>query len=560
MVTMRDGVHLSVDIYAPKSSETLPGILSITPYSNTLQLFQDEARWYAARGYVVVMADSRGRYDSEGTWNPFDARHKADGYDLVEWIAKQTWSNGKVGMIGMSYQAVTQWWTASMAPPHLAVIVPQVSPPDWFYNVPYQDGALTGWFFCWSAWMSGRTMQPIDIEKFGGLSALLKHTPYIDIRSILGMESAPWFDEIYEQNKASDPYWKGTFVQNQQSYSNVRVPSLAFSGWFDVNHPGTPMNYLGMKKYGSTPDARLTRMIIGPWVHHINTRVVGGIDYGPDAVIDVRGYTTRWLDRFLKGIDNGAERDPPVHVFVMGENKWHSEQDWPLPEATPTDYFLVSGGHANSLKGDGLLSTDPPQHVGSDTYVYDPHKPTLDPFDSAVYENHGALDTRLSAIGDEVLVYQTSPLTSPVEVTGPVEATLYAATSARDTDWMMRLVDVLPDGRSLLLTEGVVRARSRDPANEGRFSASQLSVVESGKVYKYIIQFWRGTANLFQRGHRIRVELSSSWYPYYAPNLNTGADNLATVRMSDAVVARQVIYHAPDYPSHISLPIVHRSQ
>jgi len=313
-------------------------------------------------------------------------------------------------------------------------------------------------------------------------------------------------------------------------------------------------------------------MIVGPWEHlgpfvgvfpgddsNRHQQVVAGIDYGEAAKLDVNGYIVRWFDHFLKGVDNGVDKDPPVHVFVMGENRWHAEADWPLPEAKPTRYYLVSSGHANSLKGDGLLTTTAPAQDRADHYTYDPRHPTLDPF--ASYPEHnghldGALDTRLSAIGDEVLVYSTPPLQSPVEVTGPIEATLYAATSARDTDWMVRLVDVQPDGRSLVLTEGVMRARNRDPSDDGRFNGAQLSSIDPGKVYQYTLRFWRGTANLFQAGHRIRVELSSSWFPYFLPNLNSGADNVATVSMSEAVVAHQTIHHGPQYPSHVLLPIV----
>jgi len=560
MVPMRDGARLSVDIYTPKSLEKWPGILCILPYDKGIM--RTDARWFAKRGYVVVVADSRGHYGSDGTSDPFDPRLKTDGYDLVEWLAQQPWSNSKVGMIGGSYGGWTQWWTASTVPPHLAAIAPEVAPPDAFENIPYQNGVLNGWVMDWAAMMSGRTLQIVDTGRYGGWGERredFKHTPYNEINAYRGMESAPWFQEWYRQNKSTDPYWKGISYQGEEHYSRMTVPSLAFSGWFDADHPGTPMNYMGMKKFGATPEARRPSLVIGPWNHGINERVVAGIDYGPAATFDLNGYVVRWFDHFLKGVNNGVEKDPPVYVFVMGENQWHAEQDWPLPEAKATKFYFASGGHANSLKGDGVLTTTPPREEASDTYTYDPGNPTLDPFESFPDHNghlDGALDTRLSAIGDEVLVYQTPPLESPVEVTGPIEATLHAATSARDTDWMMRLVDVQPDGRSLLLTEGIMRARNRDPANKGRFNSAQLSMIEPGKVYEYTIRFWRGTGNLFQRGHRIRVEISSSWYPYFLPNLNTGADNLAMVSLSDAVVARQTVHHGARYPSHILLPVI----
>jgi hypothetical protein len=564
MIEMRDGVSLSGDIYAPKSSEKLPTILSITPYGNTVYLTHPrmDARWFAKRGYVFVGIDSRGRNDSEGVWDPFDAKHKTDGYDLVEWIAQQSWSNGKVGMIGMSFQGWTQWWTASTAPPHLAAIVPQVALPDQFENLPYQNGVLTGGYWVnWCAVMSGRTAQIAgNTGTYGGWGHDdFKHPPYIDINAVRGIENAPWNKAMYLQNKSIDPYWKAIAYQGPEHYSKVTVPSLAFGGWFDANYPGTPMNYIGMKKFGATPQARRPSMIIGPWVHDINRRVVGGIDYGPEAVIDVEGYTLRWLDHFLKGIDNGVEKDPPVYVFVMGENKWRAAPDWPLPGTKFTKYYFASSGRANSLEGDGVLTATPSRKDSFDTYIYDPRNPTLDPFHSYPKTEgavDGALDTRLSAIGDEVLVYQTPPLESPVEVTGPIEAVLYAATSARDTDWMVRLVDVQPDGRSLLLAEGAMRARNRDPAGAGQFNAAQLSMIEPGKVYQYTIRFWRDTGNLFLKGHRIRVEISSSWYPYFLPNLNSGADNVAMVSMSEAVVAHQSLHHGPKHPSHILLPVI----
>jgi putative CocE/NonD family hydrolase len=562
MVAMRDGIRLALDLYLPKMPEKLPVVLTMTPYGRT-NLYS-KARWFAQRGYIFVAADSRGRFDSDGAWDPFNAKHKTDGYDLVEWLAKQPWSNQRVGMWGPSYMGYTQWWTASTVPPHLMAIAPVAAPADAFEDSPYRNGALVGnWLPDWVSMMSGRTTQIVDDGAYGGWFKRrlkdLKDTPYSEVNANRGLESAPWVLEWYRQNRSTDPYWEEIAYQGADHYSKVTAPSLSITGWFDVVHSGSPMNYLGMKQFGATSQARRPVLIIGPWTHATYERVVGGVDYGPDAALDVEGYIVRWFDHFLKGVDNGVERDPPVYVFVMGENKWHAEQDWPLPEARPTKYYFTSQGHANSQKGDGLLTITPPRRELSDTYIYDPHHRTLDPSTSLPNSNghiDGAWDTRQSAAGDEVLVYQTPPLTSAIEVTGPIEATLYASTSARDTDWMVRLVDVQPDGRSLLLADGVMRARSRDQANDGKFNAAQFSQIEPDKVYKYTIRFWRGTANLFQNGHRIRVEISSSWFPFFLPNLNTGVDNLAMVSMSEAVAAHQIVRHGPRYPSHILLPVI----
>ena len=559
LVAMRDGVRLSVDIYRPDAPGRSAGILSITPYDNNGP--RERARWFAKRGYVVVLADSRGRFDSEGEWDPFTAHHKTDGYDLVEWMAKQDWSNGRVGMIGGSYGGWTQWWTASEVPPSLKAIAPQVAPPDQLYNIPYQNGVLHGVFLDWAAWMSGRTGQTVDTTgAYGGGFANtratdLLHTPYIDINRARGLRNSPWFESWIRSNLSTADYWRKISYQSKESYGRMTVPSLNMTGWFDADHPGSPMNFSGMKQYGATPEARRPTLIIGPWPHGINKRVVGRFDYGPDAIIDVEGYTTRWFDHFLKGVANGVEKDPPVYVFVMGPNKWYAERDWPLPQTRWTKYYLNSDGKANSLRGDGVLSTTLPAKETMDRYVYDPAKPTRAPWTGGHIEN-GAEDARIPAMGDEVLVYTTPPLAEDVEVTGPVEAKLYAATSARDTDWMVRLIDVHPDGYAALLTEGLMRARNRDPENGGVFTPERLSTITPGQVYEYTIKFWRGTGNLFAMGHRIRVEISSSYFPYYLRNLNTGADNVGLVKESDAVVATQSVYHGPRYPSHIVLPVI----
>jgi putative CocE/NonD family hydrolase len=318
------------------------------------------------------------------------------------------------------------------------------------------------------------------------------------------------------------------------------------------------MNYLAMKQHGANADARRPRMVIGPWQHIINTsRKLGAFDYGEQAIIDWDGYVCRWFDHWLKGIDNGVMNDAPVHVFVMGRNEWHAEQDWPLPQTRWTKYFFDSKDQANSISGDGVLSTSPPTGSDHDSYVYDPAKPTRSPFTGGHLED-GAADTRKSSSGNDVLVYTTPPLEEEVEVTGPITAKLYAATSARDTDWMVRLIDVQPDGFSAMLCEGVMRARHRDPAREGTFNPAKLSLIEPDQVYEYTIDFWRATSNAFLKGHRIRVEISSSYFPYYLRNLNTGADNIGLETTS--VVATQKIMHTTRQASHIVLPIIPRTQ
>lgn len=560
---MRDGVRLSVDLFRPDVDESrrFPAILIITPYSNNPG-YQPRGTWFAQRGYVVAVADSRGRFDSEGDWDPFDPRHKTDGYDLVEWLAKQPWCDGNVGMMGLSYMGWTQWWTATQAPPSLRAIVPEVAPPDQFYNLPFQNGVYVGVMMDWAGTMAGRVGQTLGPGPYGGFAAGDRRLtdymqlPYLKLNERRGAMDSPWFEKWIRGHTASDPYWQGIAYQTPESYSRVTVPSLAVTGWFDADFNGSTMNYLAMKKSGATDAARKPRLVIGPWPHIFNQSTkIGDVDYGPAAKIDWDGYVCRWFDHWLKHRDNGVMEDAPVRLFVMGRNQWRAATDWPVPGTKFTKYFLHSGGKANSLNGDGLLSTTPPgaDAAPGDTYVYDPARPTRSPFTGGHLEE-GAIDTRNSSSGDDVLVYSTPPLERDVEVTGPIQAKLYAATSARDTDWMVRLVDVAPDGPARLLAEGVMRARHRDPRNEGAFNARQLSQIEPGTLYEYTLDFWRPTANLFVKGHLIRIEISSSYFPYYLRNLNTGADNIGLETRFE--VARQTIAHSPTHPSHILLPIL----
>ena len=556
---MRDGVKLSVDAFQPKAEGKFPAILIITPYSNNPG-FAKRGTWFAQRGYVVAVADSRGRFDSEGTWDPFDPKHKTDGYDLVEWLAHQPWCDGHVGMMGLSYMGWAQWWTASQAPPSLKCIVP----PDAMFNTPYQNGVLVSWMVDWAGANGGRVGQNMGPGPYGGFALEERRLtdymqlPYLKLQEVRGALDAPWYEKWIRGNTSTDKYWQDIAYQTPESYGKISVPSLAATGWFDADFPGAPMNYLAMKQHGATAEARRPRMVIGPWQHIINSsRKLGAFDYGEEGVIDWDGYVCRWFDHWLKGIDNGVENDAPVHLFVMGRNRWRTAPDWPLPETQWTKFYLHSNGHANGIGGDGTLSIGADQSAESDTYTYDPAKPTRSCFTGGHLED-GAADTRKSSSGDDVLVYTTPPLTEEVEVIGPITAKLYAAMSARDTDWMVRLIDVQPDGFSAMLCEGVMRARHRDPERNGSFNPAKLSTIEPHEVLEYTIDFWRATANVFAKGHRIRIEISSSWFPYYLRNLNTGADNIGLETTS--VIAKQTIYHDAKHPSHVVLPIIPKAQ
>ncbi len=557
---MRDRVRISVDIYRPAGDGKFPGLLVQTPYNNNTLGLMNRARWFARRGYAVALADCRGRFDSEGEWDPFQAVLKTDGFDLVEWLAAESWCDGKVGTYGGSYLGWTQWWTAVTAPPSLRAMVPEVAPPDGLYNGPYQNGALVCWAVDWAGAMSGRTGQIMGEGPYGGFANnrttdYLTY-PYLTLLQRRGAADNTWYEKWILQNKSSDEYWQMISYQGEEHFAKVSVPTLNVTGWFDANHTGSPMNYRGVQQHGSTSAARHPQLVIGPWQHSFNTRKVGAIDYGEEAQLDWDGYCCRFFDHHLKGQANGLEGDLPVHLFVMGENRWRAEKDWPLPQTKWTKFFLHSGGKANTQNGDGKLDRTPPTTESADSYSYDPRNPTPSPFKGGHTED-GAVDTRDGASRDDVLVYVTAPLEESVEVTGPISATLFAATSATDTDWMVRLVDVAPDGSTALLCDGVLRARFRNPERGGRYNPAQLSRIEPGKVYEYTIDFWRGTANRFAIGHRIRVEISSSFFPYFLPNLNSGEDNVGLA--TKPMVARQQILHDAEHPSHILLPLIEPS-
>jgi putative CocE/NonD family hydrolase len=546
-VEMRDGTALVADLFRPRRGGPAPVIISITPYGRGM--LKGEGRWFARNGYAYLAIDQRGRFDSGGDYDTFGAVHKEDGYDAVEWAAAQEWCTGEVGMVGHSASGWTSWWAANMAPPHLAAIMPATSPADNFLSQPYLYGLLVGgWWLDWSAAITGHANQSlVDTDR---LRSFL-HLPYVEVneaRGSGGTRTREWL----ERHSASDPYWQAIAAQGEAEYRKVEVPSLSVSGWFDVSYLGTPMNFAGMREFGATPEARAARMIVGPWPHSINRRIVSGVDFGDDAIVDLDGETLRWFDHYLKGVDNGMDRAAPVQIFVMGENAWHDEADWPIPDAVPTPFHLAPGGRLGPL----------PDEDGSDVYVYDPRKPTIDAaqFDGGAHDQVGPIDTRESIASGGVLTWATDPLERAIEVTGPLEAVIYAATSARDTDWFVRLVDIHPDGRSLLLAEGGLRARNRAPEDEGRFDGTRLSKIVPGNVYRYTIEFWRHTANLFLPGHRIGVEISSSWYPSFLPNPGSGDANVALVREEGIVVATQTIHHGPTHPSHVLLPILDRAK
>ena len=558
-VPMRDGVELAADVYMPVDGGPFPALVLRTPYdklaSDDLQL-RSAIVHLAQTGYAAVSQDVRGRFESDGEFYPFV--HEADdGHDTIEWIGRQPWCNGKVGVVGASYRGLTNWQAGQSRSRYLTSLTPRVACSNVYHNWVYTGGALQLAFgLSWSLGVNGRTANgphewmPEEIHKRSASWRL----PLIDCHESIGRSVSYWRDWI--SHPSYDDYWR-SMRPIDEHYAEVGVPALGIGGWFDVFLQGGINNFVGVSRHGRSERARRgQKMVIGPWVHDLGERgqtsVVGDIDFGPEALIDIRDLEDRWHEYWLKGVDNGIMDEPRIKLFVMGANRWREADEWPLPETRYTPYYLHSGGGANSDLGDGALAPAPPETEPPDTYLYDPEHPVLTIGGSTCCSEEnlylvtiGPRDQRPNEARPDVLVYSTPPLEEEVEVTGPVKLVLYASSSAPDTDWVAKLVDVFPDGYAMNAAEGILRARYRD-------SWERPELMEPGAVYRFEIDLW-STSNRFLKGHRIRVELTSSNFPHYDRNPNTGAPFGQDAGLR---TARQTVYHDRDRPSHILLPVI----
>lgn len=557
-VAMRDGVVVSADIYRPAGEGRFPAILYRTPYSNNTEQAIETSRWFAARGYVFLYQDVRGKFDSQGDFYPF--RHEPDdGYDMDEWIGKQAWFSGKIGTMGGSYAGYTQWAQALRGSKYLAAMAPQFTTPDIHGNWFYIDGAFNYAFaLSWGAIMiDGQVNQ--STGNAVDMAAIYRTLPIAAAPRAAGHRAPHYQDWISHPTR--DAYWNDISYEN--GYERIQVPMLSIGGWYDIFLRGTLQDDVEVRRQAGAEARAGKRMMIGPWIHGASTRNNAGpgqparkdaVDFGPHADVDLQKLYLRWFDYWLKGIDNGVREEPPVKLFVMGENVWRHEAEWPLKRARPTKYYLSSGGRANTLDGDGRLSTQPAagRTAATNNYIYDPNDPvpTLGGTSCcAALTSVGPMDQRPVEKRQDVLVFTTEPMKETVEVTGPVTLTLYAATTAKDTDWTAKLVDVAPDGFARNVQEGILRARYRETRGE-----RAGSLLQPGKVYEYQIDLW-SASNAFLPGHRIRLEISSSNFPHFDRNLNTGEDPATGDRIE---VATQTIHHSKQYPSHLVLPIVPR--
>jgi uncharacterized protein len=562
---MRDGAVLRADIYRPDTAEKYPAILIRLPYLKNMLATQAgifHPQRFAQNGYAVVIQDCRGTGSSDGELYPF-LPEPEDGYDTVEWVAAQPWCNGNVGMYGVSYLGFTQWTATIMQPPHLKAICPGESSA---FELPTMERGLfhlqasVRWFLnqCSLAIPRSKLTPEEAAKKRAYLVSLLDNLdeqyaklPLIDMppAHVDGIAIAPFLIEWikYWEDEA---YWKK--FHYPIPLEKVAVPCFHITGWNDFMVRGVSANFRELKKRGGSELSRTyQKIVIGPWVHgHAMLGTVDEIDYGlasSGPAIDMTGMHLKWFDYWLKGIKNGITDEPPVKLFIMGENKWRDENEWPLARTVYTKYYLHSRGRANTRFGDGLLSTEKPSGEQNDVFMYDPRNPVPSkweaPSSSAyiyVIQDQRGIEER-----PDVLVFTTPPLQEKIEVTGPIQLVLYASSSAVDTDFTGKLVDVWPNGKAYNLTHGIVRARYRNSAYKPEF-------IEPGKVYEFTIDLGV-TGIVFKAGHCIRLEISSSNYPEYDRNQNTGNP---IGQDAEIEVATQTIFHTDKYLSHLLLPII----
>lgn len=538
-IPMRDGLTLSTDIFRPDAPGKFPVILVRTPYDNSAAANTVRGRFWASRGYIYAVQDVRGRGDSDGKFYPL-VTEADDGDDSITWLANQAWSNGKIGMTGGSYLGWVQVLAATKKNPHLAALNPIVTPSDPWRQFPMQYGAYSPSTISWLAYIDGHTLQ--DITQFD-LLAVYRHLPMRDADRLMGRTFKAWHDWL--DHPTPDAYW------DQQSYQErllqSPVPMLHISGWYDDVLPGTTENFINMTTRATDPAARRRQqLILGPWGHGINrSRYMGDIDFGPMAVIDLDTVQVRWFDRWLKGTENGAENDTPVRIFVMGENRWRNEREWPLARTRYLKFYLHSGGKANSLFGDGRLDTLPPMTEPTDSYRSDPAHPVTFITEADFHQMGGPDDYRPVERRDDMLVFTTAPLTESMEMCGPLTSSIVASSSARDTDWITRILDVHPDGFAQRLNEGVFRARYR----HGMTKPAPLT---PGEEARYDIDDW-STCIRLDAGHRLRVEVMSSAFPKWDVNQQTGGPIGSD---SSGVIADQRVFHDRNRASYVVIPVV----
>ena len=563
-VPMRDGVWLATDLYRNADGSAAPVLVMRLPYDKE-RFVSPETMTLVQAGFHVVIQDSRGRFASQGEFHA-SVQEINDGVDCCTWVAQQSWCDGRIGTLGGSYVGQVQWLASPQMPDAVQAMAVLLAPVDHYSDIAYRGGVLNlGSMLFWCSMMAlgeqGRRIAagvatPAALQAqamaAGNLANLYNELPLAGMAHLQGI-SPHFFDWI--SHPAYDDFWHKIDARN---FAQIDKPVLHIGGWYDIFLNGSLQGYIGMRRSAKSAEARSRqKLVVGPWSHGTNwTSSYHEMEYGMHAsgeAVNLTDLQLRWLERWVKDIPNGIDQDPPVRIFVMGINQWRDEADWPLPDTRYTPYYLHSNGHANTVLGDGTLSPLVPDREPADSFVYDPFNPVpsigganLMPFASTI----GPRDQQQVETREDVLVFSTPVLTQNVEVTGPVTAHLYVSSSAPDTDITCKLVDVHPDGRAMLLTDGILRLRYRH-------SFTEPTLLQPDEIVPVAIDLW-STSNVFLAGHRIRVEVSSSCFPKFARNSNTGG-NVATESREQYQVAVNRIYHDADHPSNLLLPLIERA-
>jgi putative CocE/NonD family hydrolase len=537
MIPMRDGTKLAANIFRPRGEGRFPTILMRTPYGKPDEKSGD-AKPYTAAGYALVVQDCRGRGKSEGVWDPF--RYDAeDGFDTQEWVGQQAWCDGSIGTAGGSYVGWTQWAPAPKGSRYLKAMVPTV-PFGNAYDLAYTGGAFQlALLMGWGSAVGGVSLAPEKLQE------AFRHLPLRTFGEQFE-KKVPYLDE-WVKHCAYDDYWKQRGMDYR--YSDVTVPALNVGGWYDIFSKVT-LDLVTQVRAASR-DRKVRRnefAIIGPWTHGVGGSKVGELDFGAGAALKLGDLQYQWFEYWLKGRETGVQDWPAYYLFVMGENRWRGEDEWPLKRTRLTSYFIHSAGHAASLKGDGLINTTEPGDEPPEQFTYDGNNPVPSVGgNNLIGATAGPQDQTRVEEREDVLVYSTPPLEQDIEVTGPVKLILWAASSARDTDFTGKLVDVHTDGKAYNLCDGILRAQYRG-------GMDKPALLEPGKATQFEIDLWV-TSNLFRHGHRIRLEVSSSNFPRFDRNPNSGKPFGTDTEL---LSARQTVFHYREHASHLVLPVIPR--
>lgn len=563
MVEMRDGVQLATDVFLPADDDgPYPTLVNRTPYDKTTREPVGGTATATEAGYAVVQQDVRGRYASEGEWTPF-FDEQADGYDTIEWAAEQDWSTGDVGMYGVSYMGITTWQAIIADPPSLKAAAPFITPTNYFDHSQYYQGAGEyGLALYFNTFTSLSTVSRLDVseqkksklqgelqQQLVGFQQQAKQLPTEDIEAFDDGVAPFWADAW--NHDTYDEYW--TQFDVLQRIENVETPVIHVGGWYDIFLEGHTDLFSAVEDRGTDTVRSNQHMTIGPYAHLTfgTANTVGTRDFGEAAALDLGSdYVVPWFDRWLKGDGDGLDEDP-VRYFQMGTNEWRTADTWPPEGGTDTEFYFDSGGSANARDGDGVVSSaTPAADAPTDTYEYDPLDPvptTGGPLLMGRTEPAGVFDQADVEARDDVLVYTSDPLSEAIEIAGPVEATLFAETTGTDTDFVVRLVDVGPDGFAANITDGVCRAKYRN-------SLESTEPVTPGEVYELGVEL-RPTAHTFQPDHQIRVQVTSSNFPRIDRNPNQ-AMQVSKATEEDMQTATQTIYHSESRPSRLTLPVM----